>query len=130
MAGATIRMTAEKQKTLQEIHEKIHYTKGAEQISKSEYTINGVTIWILAYEKYYARTGSYTSLTIMLTEYGHEQTACIVASGGGEGIINHSLGANRNFAKACVQTLEACGFAVTESDLDTHSKGIVDRFLK
>lgn len=129
MAGATIRMTAKKEKTLQEIHEKIHYIKGAEQISKSEYVINGVTVWILAYEKYYYRTGSYASVTVTLTEYAQEQTACIVASGGG-GIINHSLGANRNLAKACVQTLEACGFAITQSDLDTHGKGFTERFLK
>lgn len=130
MAGATIRMTAKKQKTLQDIHEKIHYIEGAEQISKSEYTINGVTIWILAYEKYYFRTGSYASVTVMLTEYEQEQAACIVASGGGGGIINHSYGANRNLAKACVQTLEACGFSVIESDLDASGKGIVERFLK
>lgn len=130
MAGATIRMTAEKQNTLQKIHEEIHYIVGAEQISKSEYVINGVTIWILAYEKYYARTGSYTSATVMLTEYEQAQTACIVASGGGGGIINHSYGANRNFAKACVEALEACGFSVTESDLDTQGKGFAERFLK
>lgn len=130
MAGATIRMTAKKQKTLQAIHEKIHYVEGAEQISKSEYAINGVAIWILAYEKYYLRTGSYASVTVTLTEYEQEQTACIVASGGGGGIINHSYGANRDFAKACVQALEECGFSVTESNLDVHGKGFVERFLK
>lgn len=130
MAGATIRMTAKKQKALQEIHEKIHYIEGAEQISKSEYAVNGVTIWILAYEKYYFRTGSYASVTVILTEYEQEQTACIVASGGGGGIVNHSYGANRNFAKSCVQALEECGFSVAESDLDMRGKGIVERFLK
>lgn len=61
MAGATIRMTANKQKTLQEIHEKIHCIEGAEQISKSAQTINDVTIWTLIYEKFYTRTGGYTS---------------------------------------------------------------------
>lgn len=130
MAGATIHMIAKKQITLQDIHEKIHYIEGAEQISKSEYAINGVTIWLLAYEKYYFRTSSYTSVTVMLSEFEQEQTACIVASGGGGGITNHSYGANRNFAKACVQALEACGFSVTESDLDAHGKGMIARFLK
>ena len=130
MAGATVRMTANKTCTLQEIHEKIHYIEGAEQISKTVQTTNGVVIWILAYEKYYFRTGSYTSVAVVLTEQGQEQTACIVASGGGEGIVNQSLGANRNFAKACVQALESCGFSVTESDLDVRGKGLVERFLK
>ena len=56
MAGATIRMTTEKQFSLQEIYEKIHYIEGAEQISKTAQVINDVVIWTLAYEKYYFRT--------------------------------------------------------------------------
>ncbi len=130
MAGATIHMTANKKRTLQEIHKKIHDIEGAEQISKSVQTINDVTIWTLVYEKYYARTGGYTSLSIVLTEYEQQQAACIVASGGGDGIVNHSFGANRNFAKSCVQVLESCGFTAMDSDLDTHSKGLFARIVK
>ena len=130
MAGATVCMKAEKQYRLQNIHEKIHYIEGAEQISKSVCQVNGVEIWVLAYEKFYMRTGSYASLTITLTEYQQEQTACIIACGGGNGIVNNSFGANRNFAKACVQALETCGFSVTKSDLDPSGKGIVERFFK
>ena len=130
MAGATVRMEAKKRYTLQEIHEKIHYIAGAEQISKTAETINGVTIWILVYEKYYLRTSSYTSLTVVLTEYGQEQTACVVSAGGGGGMVNHSFGSNRNFASACVQVLESCGFSVTKSDLDPTGKGIAERFFK
>ena len=130
MAGATIRMKASKQATLQEIHERIHYIEGAEQISKSAQTINDVTIWTLVYEKFYFRVSSYNSVTVVLTEHGQEQTACVVAAGGGEGITNFSYGANRNFAKACVQALESCGFAVLDSDLDMHRKGLVERFFK
>lgn len=130
MAGATIHMTANKQRTLQEIHEKIHYIEGAEQISKSAQTINDVTIWTLVYEKFYFRVGSYTSVTVVLTEHERKQTACIVAAGGGEGVVNYSYGANRNFAKACVQVLESCGFTATDSDLDAHSKGLFARIFK
>lgn len=130
MAGATIHMTASKHRTLQEIHEKIHYIEGAEQISKSAQTINGVTIWTLVYEKFYFRVASFASLTIVLTEHGQEQTACIVAAGGGGGLVNYSYGANRNFAKACVQVLEACGFTIIDSDLDMHSKGLFARIFK
>ena len=130
MAGATVRMQAKKQKTLQEIHEKIHYIVDAEQISKSVDTVNDVTIWTLAYEKYYLRTGSYTSLTVVLTEYGEEQRACIVASGGGAGMVNHSFGANRSFAKACAKVLEDCGFEVVESDLDMKDTGLLERIFR
>ena len=130
MAGTTVCMNAEKQCTLQEIHEKIHYIEGAEQVSKTAYDINGVTIWILVYEKFYMRTGSYASLTVTLTEYQQEQTACIIACGGGNGIVNNSFGANRNFARACVEALETCGFTLTESNLDPTGKGIAERFFK
>lgn len=130
MAGATIHMTAKKQYSLQEIHEKIHYIEGAEQISKSAQTINDVTIWTLAYEKYFFRTSSYTSVTVVLTEHGQEQTACIIASGGGGGIFNLSYGSNRNLAEACVRVLKLCGFTVIESDLDTQGKGLFEKLFK
>lgn len=128
MAGTTITMKADKQKTLQEIHAEIHYIVDAEQVSKTEQTVNGVTIWTLAYEKYFFRTSSFTSVTVVLTEHENEQTACVIASGGGTGMVNHSLGANRRFAKECVEKLEGCGFTMVSSDLDR--KGLVDRFLK
>ena len=50
MTGATIRMAANKQATLQDIHERIHNMVGAEQVSKSAQTINGVAIWMLTYK--------------------------------------------------------------------------------
>ena len=130
MAGTTVYMTAKKQNTLQSIYEKIRYIEGAEQISKSECMINGVAIRVLAYEKYFFRTGSYASVTVVLTEFEQEQTAYVVASGGGEGVVNLSFGANRNFAKACVQELEACGFVAMNSELNSRGKGIVERFLE
>ena len=130
MAGSTVRLTAARKCSLQEIHERIHCIAGAEQISKTAQSINDVTIWTLVYEKYYFRVSSYTSVTIVLTEYGQEQTACIVSSGGGAGLANHSLGANRKFAKECVRALESCGFGIVESDLDMKDKGLLERFLK
>ena len=130
MAGATIRMTARKQESLQAIHKKLHHIEGAEQISKSTQTVNDVEIWTLVYEKYFFRTGSYTSITVVLTEFGPIQTACVVSSGGGEGVVNHSFGANRNFAKACVTALESCGFQIVESDLDRKDKGLLERIFE
>ena len=128
MAGTTITMKTNKRKTLQEIHAEIHYIVDAEQVSKTEQTVNGVTIWTLAYEKYFFRTSSFTSMTVVLTEHEDEQTACIVSSGGGTGMVNHSYGANRRFARECMEKLEACGFTVVSSDLDR--QGIAERFFK
>ena len=130
MAGTSIQMIAEKKISLQEINRKIRNISGAEQVSNFTQRINDVEILTLVFEKYYLRTGSFTSVTIVLTEYGEEQTACVVSSGGGEGLVNFSMGANRNFAKACVQELEACGFVAMNSELNSRGKGIVERFLE
>jgi hypothetical protein len=55
-----------------------------------------VTIWIIAYEKYFFRTASYNSITIVLTEYQDEQTDSVISSGGGDGMLNLSYGSNRD----------------------------------
>ena len=129
MAGVTIRMTSKKQYSLQKVYEKIQSIEDIQQVSKSVQEINGVTIWSLVFEKFYFISGGYTTLTVVLTEYGQEQTAYVVTSSG-EGMVNISLGANRKFAKACVLALESSGFAVIESDLDKRGKGIVERFFE
>lgn len=130
MAGTTIRMNAERQNSLEKIYNKIRTIEGAEQISKSSQIINEVSIWTLVYEKYYFRTGSYTSAVIVLTEHRQKQTACIICSGGGAGVGNYSFGSNHKFATDCVRALEACGFSVIESDLDMKDKGFIERFFK
>lgn len=129
MAGTKIRMKAQKQADFSQIHWKLHAIEGLELVAKSENTHNGVAFWLLVYEKYYFRTGSYASVTILLTEYGSEQFAEVISSGGGGGIVNHSYGANRKLAVSCIPVLESFGFTVVESDLDTKS-GILDRLLK
>lgn len=70
---------------------------------------DGVVV-LLSFEKYYLSNGSYASLTIMLTENYNSQTADIVASGGGEGILNWGWGANESFAGKAVKILNKYGF--------------------
>jgi len=65
---------------------------------------------LLSFEKYYLRNGSYASLALLLTQKGEIQTADIVASGGGEGILNLSWGANDSFAGKAVKILNKYGF--------------------
>lgn len=57
-----------------------------------------------------SETEAIATLTIMLTETGNEQTADIIGSGGGEGILNFSLGANASFASMAFDILQQCGF--------------------
>ena len=113
MDRTTVCMSAQKQKSLREIHQAIHLIQGAEQISKTVQTVNGVQIWTLVYEMFYFRTCGYTSLTVVLTEYEDNQTACIVGSGGGSGMINLSYGANHDFVTKCEKALKECGFDFT-----------------
>lgn len=130
MAGTRIYMTAEKKQSLSEIHAKIHYIEGAEQIFYKEMPFADGTVCLLVYEKYYFRNNSYASLTVLVTEQGTRQTAQIVATGGGASLSNTSLGANRNFAQKCVQALEECGFCVNPEHSDPPPKGLVERFYK
>ncbi|MBR5806272.1 MAG: hypothetical protein IKY30_05830 [Oscillospiraceae bacterium] len=112
MNRTTVYMSAQKQKSLQEIYENLR-TIQADPVSKTEQTVNGVQIWALVYEMFYFRTKSYASLTVVLTEYEDRQTACIVGSGGGGGVFNVSYGANRDFVAKCENALKECGFDFT-----------------
>ena len=81
-----------------------------------EHTAGDVQSVLLVYERYYARVSGYASLTILLTEHGQTQTADLISSGGGDGYLNLSLGANRSFAKEYAKALEECGFTAHEDD--------------
>ena len=110
MGKTIVHMSAQKQKSLQEIHEVIHYIRGTEQVCKNVQNINGVEIWTLVYEKFFFRNGSYASLSIILTEFDNKQTAVLVGSGGGEGLFNFNWGADRDYVKSCEKALQECGF--------------------
>lgn len=130
MSGVTVHLKASKKKTLDEICEKFDQIEGVEPISKSVRNINDVEIWTIAYEKFYFRTATYTSATIALTEFGDEQTASVISSGGGDGMLNLSYGSNRNLAKAFVEALTSCGFEVVKSDLEEEEETIFNRIFK
>ena len=112
MAGTSVRMSMQKTHSLHRIHERIHYITGAEQVAKVEQHFDGAEVWLLVYEKYFFRASGFNSLTVLLTEQNDRHTAEIIATGGGSGITNISYGANRKFAKECVQALTELGFTV------------------
>lgn len=110
MSGVCIKMTGNKQKPLHELSEILKSTINAELISESLRTSESMDIILLTFEKYYFRNGSYASLTVMLTESLAMQTADIIGSGGGEGLLNFSWGANSDFAEDTADILEKYGF--------------------
>lgn len=74
---------------------------------------------LLAFERYYFRNGSYASLSMMFLEANGVQTVDCVGSGGGEGLLNFSWGANRNFARMGYDELVKLGFEEDKEGLAT-----------
>lgn len=110
MSGACIKMTGNKQTTIQHLSNLLKNDTDAELVSESLRTSDSMSVVLLTFEKYYFRNGSYASLTVMLTESRDFQTADIIGSGGGEGLFNFSLGANSDFAETTADILEQNGF--------------------
>ena len=130
MAGIAVRMTAQKENSLQKIHETIHAIKDVEQVKKLEAKIHDATIWLLVYEKYFFRTSNYASLTVLLTEQDMLQTADIVISGAGDALANLSWGADEKLAKSCVKALESLGFVIDQTNSDELPIGFLEKLFK
>ena len=67
-------------------------TAGSDQIK-----IGDVTVGVFIYENYFFRNGSYASLTVVLVSQGNTSTILTVGSGGGDGILGLSWGAEADF---------------------------------
>lgn len=83
----------------------------SELVYYNKRTLGSGRLFLLVYEKYYIRNGSYASLTILLTEENGIQTAEIIPSGGGEGLLNLDRGSNSSFAGDAERVLTACGLS-------------------
>ena len=113
MASEIIKMQCDcKVKDVQELCDVIGKEISAEFLHKKVVEMGTGTAVLLAFEKYYFRTGSYTSLTIMLTEDRLVQTADIIGSGGGGGMFNFDWGANASFASEAANVLKKYGFQI------------------
>lgn len=82
----------------------------AELVAKRLETLGDAEVALLAFEKLYWRNGSYSNLTIEITSYRSEQKAIVIGSGGGEGILNISWGANSDFAGRACELLKEFDF--------------------
>ena len=118
MSGISMRMRKEKKSELREIVSRLKRELTVENTALVTPEVvcehwresEGMKACLLAFERYYFRNGSYATLSIMFTETENEQTADIAGSGGGEGLLNISWGANQNFANLGIDALEEMGF--------------------
>ena len=79
---------------------------------EKEYADGKVTL--LCFEKFYFRSNSSAALTIMANETKDLTEVEIISLAGGEGLLNISWGANKNFAQKVVEALQRIGFEVIE----------------
>ena len=69
-----------------------------------------VEVLLLVFEKYYLRTSSMAVLVFQCISNGTEQTATVVGTGGGNGLFNYSMGANKKIADTFSKHLKDIGF--------------------
>ena len=116
MSCAVIRMERDSVTGLEELADKV--TRDLEgafvapELAYSELVdVKGVQILLMIWERFYMRNGSMTAVTVQVTDDGEKQEATIAGTGGGEGLLNISLGANSDFASKVADSLGKCGFA-------------------
>ena len=61
------------------------------------------------------RNGSMAVSTVQIIDSGEVQQATIAGTGGGEGLMNISLGANQGFARKVAKVLVKLGFEEVKS---------------
>lgn len=55
-------------------------------VHKSKKRLSGAKVILMVFEKFFARTASQTSLTVLVTDDGRKTVCELIASGGGTGI--------------------------------------------
>ena len=109
MSGVSIQMNGQSFDSIGDMADALKKGISAELISENYRRIGLVNVCVMAFEKFFFRNGSYTSLTVVLTEDGESKTADIIGAGGGEGLFNISWGANEEIAMDAVKVLSRFG---------------------
>ncbi len=118
MSCMTIELKREAATGLEEIGKKIQEDLSGDFVS-SELAVRKITevadvrVLLMVFEKYYWRNGSMAVTVVQITDSGGEQRAVVAGTGGGEGILNISFGANRDYAERISEALMRMGFQVT-----------------
>lgn len=109
MAVYQIQMTAQKQDDLTELEHALCSNQNFEFLCRTERSLTDSHILLLAFEQTFMRAGGTISLSVLFTETGEQQTADLIASGGGEG-LGFSGGSCRSFVKEAAAILASYGF--------------------
>ena len=108
MSSAIIKMKRGSETDLAEVSKSIldDFKGDVAELSLEQMSeVNGVIL-----ERYYMRNGSMAVSTVQIIDSGEVQQATIIGTGGGEGLMNISLGANQDFARRVAKVLAKLGF--------------------
>ena len=109
-------MYSEKKYEIEELKEliKAHIIKMSEDIKFKEevyHVLGDGQTCLMIFEKWYLRTGSYTSLVVLLYEFHDVHCADIMGTGGKEAFF--SLGAESDFENIGIEVLQDLGFKIS-----------------
>lgn len=113
MSSAIIKMKRGSETDLAEVSKSIldDFKGDVAELSLEQMSeVNGVKVLLLILERYYMRNGSMAVSTVQIIDSGEVQQATIISTGGGEGLMNISLGANQDFARRVAKVLAKLGF--------------------
>ncbi len=113
MSSAIIKMKRGSETDLAEVSKSIldDFKGDVAELSLEQMSeVNGVKVLLLILERYYMRNGSMAVSTVQLIDSGEVQQATIIGTGGGEGLMNISLGSNQDFARRVAKVLAKFGF--------------------
>ena len=113
MSSAIIKMKREAKTDLAEVSKSIldDFKGDVAELSLEQMSeVNGVKVLLLILERYYMRNGSMAVSTVQIIDSGEVQQATIIGTGGGEGLMHISLGANQDFARRVAKVLAKLGF--------------------
>ncbi|MBR5001786.1 MAG: hypothetical protein IKY08_07460, partial [Firmicutes bacterium] len=120
MGATTVKVKKLKSEELKDIVTTVRKSLAieAEVLGEHWRECGGIKVCLLSFEKYYFRNGSYANLSMMFMEANGVQTVDCIGSGGGNGLLNLSWGANRNFARLGYEELLKLGFVDDQEELD------------
>lgn len=113
MSSAIIKMKRGSETDLAEVSKSIldDFKGDVAELSLEQMSeVNGVKVLLLILERYYMRNGSMAVSTVQIIDSGEVQQATIIGTGGGEGLMNISPGANQDFARRVAKVLAKLGF--------------------
>ena len=113
MSSAIIKMKRGSETDLAEVSKSIldDFKGDVAELSLEQMSeVNGVKVLLLILERYYMRNGSMAVSTVQIIDSGEVQQATIIGTGGGEGLMNISLGAYQDFARRVAKVLAKLGF--------------------